>query len=90
MRDKFYEILIRREDEYEKIFHSLSTFEKKKILYFFNDEFLSFLYDELVTKKILNKEEFWIFLKKKYTSKISFLNTLQLIQLSSNKKIIDY
>ena len=83
MRDKFYEFLIRREDEYQKVFHTLSTFEKKKILYFFNDEYLSFLYDELVSKKILNKDEFWIFLKKKYTSKITFLNTLQLIQLSS-------
>jgi hypothetical protein len=83
MRDKFYEILIKREDEYEKTFHSLSNFEKKKILYFYNDEYLSFLFDELVGKKILNKEEFWIYIKKKYTHKITFLNTLQLIQLSS-------
>jgi len=83
MRDKFYEILIKREDEYEKTFHSLSTFEKKKILYIFNDDYLSFLFDELVGKKILNKEEFWIYIKKKYTHKINFLNTLQLIQLSS-------
>ena len=87
MRDKFYEILLRREDEYEKTFHSFSTFEKKKILSFFNDENLSYLYDELVSKKILNKDEFWIFIKKKYTPKITFLNTLQLIQLSSKYTI---
>ena len=91
MRDKFYEILVRREDEYEKTFNAFSSFEKKKILSFFNDENLSYLYDELVSKKILNKDEFWIFLKKKYTPKITFLNTLQLIQLSSkylNSKIL--
>lgn len=84
VRNRFFELLGRKEDEYEEFFNSLPLFEKKKLLHIFNDDFLFYLHDELIYKKnILLKDEFWMFIKRQYSHKITFLNSLQLVQLSS-------
>ena len=74
----------KKDDQWEDNFHMMSNFEKRKLLLYITDDYMYYLFDELVHKRpILTKDEFWYFIKKRYTNKISFVNAAQTVQLAS-------
>ena len=85
IRNKFYDLLHRKDDEYEDCFRVLNNNEKKKLLQIFTDEYLYYLFEELVYKKpILSKEEYLNFIRKRYINRFYVTNVSQVIQLASN------
>jgi hypothetical protein len=89
MRNKFFDLINKKDQEYEKIFKNMTTLEKKRLIFILNDDYLSFIHDELVMKRnILMKDEFLNFIRRKYTQKLTFLNCIQTIQMSSNILIL--
>ena len=84
LRDKFFQLLNKKENEHEDNFKLSSLYDKKKILKIFNDEYLSYIFEELVIKKpILIKDEFLSFIKRKYSYKFDFTTSVNAIQLLS-------
>jgi len=89
--DRVYNIIIKKESEVDEFFKNSNYYDKRKILKIFNDEYLSYIFDELVLKKqILIKDEFLSFIKRKYSFKFDFTSTNQAITLISkiNKNFI--
>ncbi len=83
IRDRFYDLLTRK-DDFDKVFKSLSVLDKKRILQILLDPQLNYLFEELVmTYKIIGKEDFYSYVRKRYPAKITFVNTQQVIQLAS-------
>jgi hypothetical protein len=83
-RDKFFEFINKKDESYEEFFKNLNLFEKKRFLGIFMDDYLNFLFENIVIKKpILTREEFWSYIKRKYFNKLLNLKTLQLAQLTS-------
>ncbi len=85
IRDRYHDLLTRK-DDYEKVFRSLSVMEKKRILQIIVDPQLNYLFEELVmTFKIIGKEDFYAYVRKRYPAKVTSVNSQQLIQLASKK-----
>jgi len=84
-RDRFFELINRKDDEFEKYFKNLPLYEKKKIIQIINDPHLLFLYETLVIySQILTKDEYYnTLIKLRYPNKIIFLNSPQSIQFAS-------
>jgi hypothetical protein len=99
-RDKFFELINKKDESYEEFFKHQNVFEKKRFLGIFMDDYLNFLFEHVVMKKtILTREEFWSYIKRKYFHKLLNFKTLQLVQLSRDdelgflyqgKNILDY
>ncbi len=83
-RDRVHDIILKKESEVEDFFKLSNYYDKKKILKIFSDDYLSYLFDELVMRRqILLRDEFLSFLKRKYCYKYDFTNTNQAITLTS-------
>lgn len=74
IRDLFYDILTFSIDEfYKQEFNMISSIEKKKLILLLHDDYLKFLFDEIVRKReIIKLDDFWVLAKKFYPEKITF------------------
>jgi hypothetical protein len=89
IRDQYFEMIGKKDIEYEDYFRSLPPGEKKKLLLIFFDNYINILHEEIVQKKfILSKDEFWNYIKRRLAYKINFLTCNQPIQLSSKNNFI--
>ena len=74
IRDLFYDILtFSIDDFYKQEFNMISSIDKQKLILLLHDDYLKFLFDEIVRKReIIKLDDFWILAKKFYPEKITF------------------